>query len=77
MKESGFVKSVKIHTEFITLGQLIKHIDLASSGGMVKQVLEDYKISVNDLLEKRRGKKLYPGDKVSIKSVGQFRITNQ
>ena len=37
-------------------------------------VLGIHKISVNDVEDKRRGKKLYPGDKVSIKSVGEYRI---
>ena len=42
---------------------------------MVKAILQDYKISVNDVIEARRGKKLYPGDKISVKKIGEFRIT--
>ena len=41
---------------------------------MVKAILEEYKISVNGIIENRRGKKLYPGDKISVKSIGEFRI---
>jgi ribosome-associated protein len=74
MKECGFMNNVKINTEYITLGQLLKHVNIASSGGMVKAILAEYKITVNDLLEARRGKKLYPGDKVSVKSIGVYRI---
>lgn len=75
MKECGFMNNVKINTEYITLGQLLKHVNIVSSGGMVKPFLAENKISVNDLDESRRGKKLYPGDKVTIKKIGSFRIT--
>jgi S4 domain protein YaaA len=67
--------NIEIKTEYITLGQFLKLSNIASSGGMVKPILEEYKISVNDIAEKRRGKKLYPGDKISIKKIGEFRIT--
>jgi len=69
------MQKINISTEYITLGQFIKFADIASSGGMVKAILEEYKIYVNDILEARRGKKLYPGDKVLVKSIGVFRIT--
>lgn len=75
MKESDFMTNIKINTEYITLGQFLKLSRIAPSGGMVKAILQDYKISVNDVAEDRRGKKLYPGDKVSVKKIGDFRIT--
>lgn len=68
------MKQVEIKSEYITLGQFLKFADIVSSGGMVKAILEEYKISVNDVQENRRGKKLYPGDKISIKTIGDFRI---
>lgn len=74
MKESCIMEKVVIHSEYITLGQFLKLANIASSGGMVKAILQEYKISVNNTPENRRGKKLYPGDKITIKSVGQFRI---
>ena len=68
------MKDVKIKTEFITLGQLIKFLNLIGSGGEVKFFLMENDIFVNDELESRRGKKIYPGDKVKINN--QFyRIT--
>ena len=76
MKECGLMNNIKINTEYITLGQLLKHANIVSSGGMVKPFLAENKISVNDLEEARRGKKLYPGDKVTIKKIGTFRITS-
>jgi S4 domain protein YaaA len=74
MKEDDFMTTIPITSEYITLGQFLKYADIASSGGMVKAILEEKRVVVNDVLENRRGKKLYPGDKVVIKNVGQFRI---
>lgn len=74
MKESDNMEQVKITTEYITLGQFIKFINLVESGGMVKAILQDYKISVNGDAENRRGKKLYPGDKITIKTIGEYKI---
>ncbi len=68
------MEKIGIKSEYITLGQFLKFADIASSGGMVKAILEENKIYVNDLQEARRGKKLYPGDKVLIKSIGIYRI---
>ena len=76
MKERDFMTNIKIHSEYITLGQFLKLSNIAPSGGMVKAVLQEYKISVNGITENRRGKKLYPGDKISVKSIGEFRIVN-
>jgi S4 domain protein YaaA len=71
------VTNIEIHSEYITLGQFLKLSNIAPSGGMVKAILQEYKISVNGLEENRRGKKLYPGDKISIKSIGEYRIVQQ
>ena len=77
MKDSDFfMEKIQIQGEFITLGQFIKFANITSSGGMVKAILQEYKIYVNDILESRRGKKLYPGDKILIKTVGVYRIVN-
>ena len=75
MKERDFMTNIKIKTEYITLGQFLKLSRIAPSGGMVKAILQDYKISVNGVADDRRGKKLYPGDKISVKTIGEFRIT--
>jgi len=77
MKECEFVEKINISSEYITLGQLIKFANIVSSGGMVKAILAEKKIYVNDILEARRGKKLYPGDKVLIKSIGTYRISKE
>ena len=77
MKECDFVEKINISSEYITLGQFLKFTNIVSSGGMVKAVLAEYKIYVNDILEARRGKKLYPGDKILVKGIGTYRIGNQ
>jgi S4 domain protein YaaA len=74
MKECGFMEKIEISSEFITLGQFLKLANIVYSGGIVKVFLEENKISVNGVSENRRGKKLYPGDKISIKKIGEYRI---
>lgn len=59
---------IKIESEFITLGQLLKILDYASSGGEVKYVIQTLHIIVNDQEENRRGKKLYSGDTIMIEN---------
>lgn len=57
---------IKIKTDYITLGQLLKIEDYVSSGGMVKHVIHDFDITVNGEKDNRRGKRLFDGDKVMI-----------
>lgn len=55
-----------IDSEYITLGQFVKAAGYISTGGMVKPFLEETKIFYNGEPENRRGKKIYPKDKVQI-----------
>lgn len=57
---------VKINTEYITLGQLLKMTNLISSGAEAKFAVKEMKIFVNGQKDDRRGRKLYPGDIVNI-----------
>lgn len=57
---------VNIQSDFITLGQLLKHENIISSGGMAKWYLSEFDVFVNELQEQRRGKKLYDGDTVYL-----------
>lgn len=59
-------ENVNITTEYITLGQFIKVLNILDSGGMVKAYLQEHGALVNGEMEHRRGRKLYPGDKVEI-----------
>ncbi|MDA3931246.1 MAG: S4 domain-containing protein YaaA [Tenericutes bacterium] len=60
------MKQVKIHTDYITTGQLLKYLSLISSGGEVKFFLKNNLVFVNGEEDNRRGKKLYPNDKIKI-----------
>lgn len=60
------MKIVKINTEFITLGQLLKMENLISSGGEAKYFLANNDVYVNGELDNRRGRKLYPDMVIKI-----------
>lgn len=65
---------VFITSEFITLGQFLKFENLIESGGSVKFFLEEIPVFINNEQDNRRGRKLYPGDVVSIEEFGEFII---
>lgn len=65
---------IKVETEFITLGQFLKFADIIQTGGMAKWFLSENSILINEEQDQRRGRKLYPGDKVQIKGFGEFLI---
>lgn len=66
---------IEISTEYITLDQFIKYANVVSSGGEAKILIKEGNVRVNDEIETRRGRKLRPGDKVSIETVGSWQIT--
>lgn len=57
---------IKAGEEYMTLNVLLKITDTISTGGMAKFYLSENPVLVNGLTENRRGRKLYPGDKVII-----------
>lgn len=57
---------LKLDSEFITLGQLLKQVNLISSGGMAKWYLNEFVVYVNEEVENRRGRKLYLGDVIFL-----------
>lgn len=54
-------RKVKIITEYITLGQFLKYVNIISSGAEAKMFLQENVLVVNGEKENRRGRKLYPG----------------
>lgn len=56
----------KITTEYITLQQFLKFAGIAQTGGEAKILVKEKEIYVNGEKENRRGRKLYPGDKVKV-----------
>ena len=57
---------IKILTDYITLGQLLKMTDFIQSGGEAKFAVKTLDITVNNEKENRRGRKLYAGDVIVI-----------
>lgn len=57
---------IKITTEFIKLDALLKFASLVSSGGEAKMLIQDGQVSVNGEICTMRGKKIRPGDTVSV-----------
>jgi len=68
------MKPVAIHTEYITLGQLLKRMDIVDTGGQTKRFLTETAVFVNGERDVRRGRKLYRGDRVSVEGYGEFEI---
>ncbi len=56
----------KITSDFIKLDSFLKGINLVGSGGEAKLVIADGLVTVNGAVEIRRGRKLYPGDRVAV-----------
>ena len=52
--------------QYITLQSLLQVGGVISTGGMAKIFLQENEVKVNDEHEDRRGRKLYPGDKVLV-----------
>jgi ribosome-associated protein len=57
---------MKIDTEYIKLDSFLKAVNAVSSGGEAKQVITGGEVRVNGEVEQRRGRKLYPGDRVEF-----------
>ena len=57
---------VKIVSEYITLGQFIKFVGIIGNGSEAKIYLANHEVYINDELDLRRGRKIYPGDTVKI-----------
>ncbi|SDB34813.1 RNA-binding S4 domain-containing protein [Eubacterium oxidoreducens] len=60
------MEEVVIRDDFIKLGQLLKLAGFVGSGVDAKMVIADEMVLVNGEICTQRGKKIYPGDKVSF-----------
>jgi ribosome-associated protein len=50
----------------MTLDQFLKQTGVVGSGGQAKILIQAGDVLLNDVVEKRRGKKLAPGDVVTV-----------
>ena len=60
------MKTVRIHTEYIKLQQALKLAGLVESGGEVRALLAEGKVTLNGAPVAERGKKVRPGDVVGF-----------
>ena len=60
------MEKISITTEFIKLDSFLKLAALVGTGGEAKFVITEGMVTVNGDVCTMRGKKLYPGDKVSF-----------
>ena len=62
-------KTVKIHTEYIKLDDLLKFAGVLGSGGQAKAVIVDGLVKVDGEVCTMRGKKLRGGETVEFEDV--------
>jgi ribosome-associated protein len=60
------MKRVAIHTPAIALDQFLKWAGAAATGGAAKALVAAGEVRVNGGVERRRGRKLHPGDQVEV-----------
>ena len=69
------VEEIKIDTDYITLGQLLKLAGFIQTGGEAKWYLAENRVLVNGVEESRRGRKLRNGDRIQLNETRTFIIT--
>ena len=60
------MEKILIHTEFIKLDSLLKLAGLVETGGEAKLLIQNGQVEVNGEVGTMRGKKLRPGDSVTL-----------
>ncbi|MBR1630194.1 MAG: RNA-binding S4 domain-containing protein [Lachnospiraceae bacterium] len=68
MNEEVIEIHIREGDDYIKLGQALKLAGLVGSGVEAKMIIQDGIVSVNDQIDTRRGRKLYPGDVVSFEN---------
>jgi ribosome-associated protein len=59
-------RDVEIRGDTIRLGQVLKLAGIAASGGEARALVEEGRVTVNGVVERRRGRQLRPGDEVAV-----------
>lgn len=62
-------EKIAIKTEFIKLDALLKFSGLCETGGLAKEAVQNGEVFVNGEVCTMRGKKIRPGDTVSLDDV--------
>ena len=66
MAEKNETITVSIHTEFIKLDSLLKFAGLCDTGGFAKELVQQGAVRGNGEVCTMRGKKIRPGDAVTV-----------
>ena len=66
MAEKNETITESIHTEFIKLDSLLKFAGLCDTGGFAKELVQQGAVRVNGEVCTMRGKKIRPGDAVTV-----------
>jgi ribosome-associated protein len=67
-------QEVTISEEWITLGNFLKWVGAVETGGQAKYLLANSDVKVNGAVEKRRGRKLRPGDTIDLRGDSGYLI---
>lgn len=59
-------QEIKIHTDYITLGSFLKFIGIVGQGSDIKFYLSSNDVKIDNELENRRGRKIYPNSTIEI-----------
>ena len=62
------MEKIRIHDEYIKLGQALKLAGLVESGVDAKYAIQDGLVKLNGEVEVQRGKKIYPGDTIEFQN---------
>ena len=68
------MRDVPIRGDEIGLGQLLKFVGVAESGGAARALLDDGVVRVNGEPESRRGRRLHDGDVVEVEGEDALRV---
>lgn len=71
------MEKITIKTDFIKLNQFLKWSGAAHSGSHANFMIGEGQIRVNEEVETRRGRKIYPGDRVILDDGHQFLIIGE
>jgi ribosome-associated protein len=71
------VLPTSISTEYITLDAFLKWAGVADTGGHAKVLITSGDVYVNGEPERRRGRKLRPGDQIKVAHEGHWLITRE
>lgn len=66
--DAAGMREISITGDSIRLGQLLKLADVVDAGSDVKDVLASGEVTVNGVVETRRGRQLVRGDQVSTRA---------